>query len=263
MLDCGAIVQNWRPECVFITHTHSDHANRVTHVVSRRKPPTIYLPAFAAPLLEGYIDAHQAMTDNRPLDELLEAMKRGPPDWQINRKAFAVDVGMEIELQKGGRNWKIEVVGCVHSVPCVGYAFKEQRKTLKKEYKSLTGKELGDLRKAGTNIQQDELVNRFVFMGDTQASAFDLNPSLLDFPVVITECSFYSEDHLETAERTQHTHWFNLKKHVIAHPETLFVLIHFSMRYSNKDICDFFVSEGLSNVVPFVDPNDDTAIWLD
>mmetsp|Transcript_19637 Transcript_19637/g.33435 ORF Transcript_19637/g.33435 Transcript_19637/m.33435 type:complete len:299 (-) Transcript_19637:57-953(-) len=263
-LDCGAIVQNWRPEVVFITHTHSDHANRVTHVVSRRKPPTIYLPSFAAPLLEGYIDAHQAMTDNRTLAQLQEAMKRGPPDWQINRKSQPVEVGDIIELKKGGRDWSIEVIACEHSVPCVGYAFREKKRSLKKEYQGLPGKELGALRKAGTEINEEVLINRFVFMGDTEASVFSSNPGLLEFPVIITECSFFTEEHLETAKRTKHTHWNDLQKFITDNPNTLFVLIHFSMRYSNQEIVAFFENlQTIKNVVPFVDPDDNSAIWID
>ena len=262
-LDCGAIVQNWRPERVFITHTHSDHSNRVTHVVSRHKPPTIYLPEFAAPLLEGYINAHQAMTDNRALSELLEAMANGPPDWKINRIVQAVTVGETISLKKGGKNWEIEVIACEHSVPCVGYAFRERKKELKEEYKGKPGRELGELRKSGVEINHEVLVNRFVFMGDTDATVFQKNAQLLEFPVIITECSFYSEEHKATAIKTKHTHWDNLKPYVLAHPNTTFVLIHFSMRYSNKEISEFFASEAVPNVVPFIDPNDSSAIWID
>ena len=211
MMDCGAIVQEWKPENVFVTHTHSDHANRVTHIASRHTPPTIHLPHSAVPLMDGYINGHQAMTDNRPLEKLLAAMEHGPPEWQVNRRLKGVDVGDVIELQKGGKEWKNEVVRCNHSVDCVGYAFREARKSLKKQYRGLAGKELGKLRHEGIDINEEELINRFVFMGDTTASIFSEQPELLLFPVVITECSFISPKHKDSAIRTKHTHWDDLK----------------------------------------------------
>jgi len=253
MLDCGAIVQEWRPEIAFVTHTHSDHANRVTHIVSRHKPPTIYAPASAVPLMEGYIDAHQAMTDNRPLEALMEAMERGEPEWKINRIIKPASPGDTIQVQKGGKDWEIQVVACDHSVDCVGYAFREKKKALKAEYQGMAGRELGQLRKQGVEIQEETFIPRFLFMGDTTPKVYQDQPELLKFPVVITECSFILDEHRESARRTKHTHWIDLEPYVTAHPETLFVLIHFSMRYTGADISAFFMQLDLPNVVPFLD----------
>lgn len=262
ILDCGAIVTHWRPERVFITHTHCDHSNRVTHVVSRHKPPTIYVPKSAAPLVDGYINAMQAMTDNRPLDQLLIAMENGPPEWRINRIIEPVEKGNKIEILKGGKNWEIEVIECDHSVPCVGYAFREKKKILKEEYRNIPGKELGNLRKQGIEINREELVNRFVFMGDTEASVFEKYPELLDFPVIITECTFLSEDEIKNAKKTKHTHWNDLKPFVENNPKSLFILIHFSLRYSNSEISQFFQDEKLNNVLTLIGDDNESA-WID
>ncbi|MFJ3975820.1 hypothetical protein [Streptomyces sp. NPDC090021] len=41
---------------------------------------------------------------------------------------------------------------------------------------------------------------------------------------------------------------------VEAHPETLFVLTHFSLRHSDRDVLDFFRGEGLGNVLLWAHP---------
>lgn len=38
----------------------------------------------------------------------------------------------------------------------------------------------------------------------------------------------------------------------LAHPETTFVLIHFSRRWSAQEIADIFIKENLPNVIPWI-----------
>ena len=262
MFDCGAIVQQWRPERIFITHTHSDHVNRVTHVVSRRKPPTIYVPQSAKGLVEGYINAHQAMTDNRPLSELLEAMQRGHPDWTVNRNLVPVSVGDKLQINKGNSIYRVEVIKCEHYVDCIGYCIYEVRKGLKEQYKGLPGKEIAALRKSGVEINEEIEKPLFVFMGDTTTAVFQNYPEIFKFPAIITECSFFKDEHKPSADKSKHTFWGDLEPFIKSNPNTCFILIHFSLRYSSHEIIEFFASQSLPNVVPFIDPNDTTK-WLD
>jgi len=257
MLDCGAIVGNVRPERVFVTHTHSDHANRVTHTVSRARPPTIYVPAAAAGYLEHYIDAHQAMTDNRPVAAVKAAMAAGGDQWQVNRVVEGVCAGECIDIKAKGRRFRVRVVACDHTVDCVGFAFYELKEGLKEEYRGLPGKEIGRLRKEGTVITEKREVRLFAFMGDTTAKIFTESHSpcgsdnasthvtaeeLLKFPVIITECTFLEESEAKNAARTCHSLWRDLEETVVSHPDTTFVLIHFSLRYKAAYVREFFDS---------------------
>lgn len=249
MLDCGAIVGEVRPERVFITHTHSDHANRVTHVVSRARPPTIYVPASAAECLEHYVDSHQAMTDNRPVEAVKAAMAAGGKQWTVNRVVQGVREGELLAIKAKGRSFRVRVLPCDHSVECVGYAFYEVKEKLKEKFKGLPGKELGRLRKEGTTLTEESVTPLFAFMGDTTAKAFGVGSERdrgsgeeetpLQFPVVITECTFLEESEVENAARTCHTHWSDLEAVIVAHPDTTFVLIHFSLRYKAAFVRQF------------------------
>ncbi|WP_225993896.1 hypothetical protein [Actinomadura rudentiformis] len=99
----------------------------------------------------------------------------------------------------------------------------------------------------------------FAFLGDTHVNVFDRNPWLFDYPVIITECSFLHDTELERADRVGHTVWSRLKPIVEAHPETQFVLTHFSLRHSDQEILSFFQREResaeLGNVLLWVHPD--------
>ena len=168
--------------------------------------------------------------------------------WELN---LCMDLGVHHKLpikgvaagetHKWGKKDKflVTVFDCIHKVPTVGYAFSEPRSKLKEEYQGKPGKELGQLRKEGVEISEIYIHKMFVYMGDTAATVFDINPWLFDYPTIITECTFFKDEH-ERAERDGHTHWDSLMPHILAHPNVKFILIHFSLRYSVEEVNEFF-----------------------
>lgn len=146
------------------------------------------------------------------------------------------------------------VVHCDHTIPCVGYCFYQTKQSLKPEYKGLPGKEIGKLRKSGVQVTEEEEQPLFCFLGDTSVSILegDQAENIFLCPTVIIECSFLTDDCRQNAERTKHVLWPDLKPHVLAHPETTFVLTHFSHRWSVEEISKFFANEDLANVVPWI-----------
>lgn len=95
----------------------------------------------------------------------------------------------------------------------------------------------------------------FAFLGDTHVSVFEDNPWLFAYPVIITECTYLDDAELERADRVGHTVWSRLKPVVEAHPDTLFVLTHFSLRHSDQDVLDFFRDERPDNVLLWAHPD--------
>jgi ribonuclease Z len=158
------------------------------------------------------------------------------------------------------QNYNVRVFSCFHQITCVGYAFSEIRKKLKQEFKDKSGKELGALRKQGIEVSEDYHFNMFAYVGDTTTQVFEVHPWLFNYPVIITECTFLTLDEIERAEKTGHTHWHHLLPIILAHPEVTFILIHFSLRYSDVEVMDFFKNLAtrdenpvdLHNVVIFV-----------
>ncbi|KAK4044673.1 beta-lactamase-like protein [Parachaetomium inaequale] len=158
---------------------------------------------------------------------------------------------------------------CDHTVPCLGYLFSAVTPKLKPEYRSLTGPELRTLRQdQGVEITAPVATPVFAFLGDTTASVLASTPPP-DWlagrdgeggtggggvKVVITECSFLLEEHRTQAERTRHTIWGDLEPVVRRWPGTVFVLMHFSLRYSDEEVRAFFRGRDVpGNVVVWVD----------
>ncbi|KAK4106315.1 hypothetical protein N658DRAFT_460765 [Parathielavia hyrcaniae] len=151
---------------------------------------------------------------------------------------------------------------CDHTVPCLGYLFSAVTHKLKPEYRSLPGPRLRALREEeGVAITAPVSTPVFAFLGDTTAVTLASSGSAAagwleqGVKVVITECSFLLEEHRAQAERTRHTLWADLEPVVRRWPGTVFVLMHFSMRYSDEEVRRFFVErEDLpGNVVVWVD----------
>lgn len=114
-------------------------------------------------------------------------------------------------------NYKVDIINCEHPVTSVGYLFSEKRSRLKDEFKGRPGKELGELRKKGVELNEDVFLPLFAFLGDTTDKVFqDYGEQLLRYPVIFVECTFFTPDHKEAAAGSLHNHWeyvldFNLQ----------------------------------------------------
>ncbi|MBO2450407.1 hypothetical protein J4573_25115 [Actinomadura barringtoniae] len=247
-LDAG-LCEGRQVDTVFLTHTHHDHAKDLDFLAAKDLGADIYLPEAAVPYAEGYLRASAELNHGAKYDPAL-----------AGHRLHGVKGDDEFVL--GRRGHVVRVVECEHKVPCVGYAFSERRKALLPEFEELRrslpkaefGRVMASKRKEG--IQVDGEVRRplFVFMGDTHVNVFERSPWVLDYPVVVTECTFLDDAELERADRVGHTVWSRLRPVVEAHPETLFVLTHFSLRHSDREIFEFFEREPLENVVVWAHP---------
>lgn len=141
---------------------------------------------------------------------------------------------------------------CDHSVPSLGYVFYAATPKLKPEYHGLPGPELRDLRVSGRELTAPHKVPMFAFLGDGTAQTLAAEPEWLreGVKVVITECSFLYRQHRAVSERTKHTIWEDLEPVVRKWKDTTFVLTHFSLRYTDEEIREFFKRvQGCGNVV--------------
>ncbi|WP_330232267.1 MBL fold metallo-hydrolase [Nocardia sp. NBC_00508] len=254
-LDAG-LCEGRQVDTVLLTHTHHDHVKDLDFLASR--PGTdIYLPAEAVPYAESFLRASAELNHGAGYDPHLAGGYR------------LHGVGQGDEFTFGRRPHHVRVVECEHKVPCVGYAVSEIGKALLPQYVELRrslaeegrGREFGRImaerRQKGDEVEHEVLRPLFAFLGDTHVSVFERNPWLFAYPVVITECTFLHDSERERADRVGHTLWSRLRPVVEAHPENLFVLTHFSLRYSDHDVLDFFGREGggrLDNVLLWVHP---------
>jgi len=77
------------------------------------------------------------------------------------------------------------------------------------------------------------------FFGDTTIKGVVDNESVLfakneEFPLIIIECSFLYDSELERSKKKKHIHFRSLEPFIAKYPQTTFMLIHFSLVYSEQ-----------------------------
>jgi ribonuclease Z len=238
-LDAG-LCEGRQADTVFLTHTHHDHVKDLDFLAANPVGADIYLPAEAVAYVEAYLRASVELNHGAAYD----------PERAPRYRLHGVRDGDEFVF--GRRGHRVRVVSCDHKVPCVGYAFSETGKALHPEYAQLReelvaagrGAEFGKLmarkRQAGELVDREVDRPLFAFLGDTHVRVYERNSWLFDYPVLITECTFLDDSERERADRVGHTLWSDLEPIVSAHPETLFILTHFSLRHTDREVVEFF-----------------------
>ena len=247
-LDAGYPVYKKIMRNTFITHCHTDHIHHLTHYKDRKKPPTFYVPEECVALTDSFLHVSQQMTS------FLTPKQYEEIDWQPSYHLQGVQPGDRLVVHPK-RGLHCEIIACDHGVPCVGYGFSQVKQRLREEFSQLPGREIGKLRKEGVQVTQEEEQKLFCFLGDTTASILDQEPQLFSYPTIIIECTFLTDDCRQKAHSSKHVLWSELLPHVERHPETTFVLTHFSHRWTTQQVADFFAQQNLPNVIPWV-PSD-------
>jgi ribonuclease Z len=243
LFDCGAMIQQWKPRIIFLTHTHSDHVHCIfRYIRDDQPPPIIYLPEASLPFVQACVKSYQEMNDCCLSEEAGNSQKEETneiPKGEYDLRPLRADE--DITFSQGGTKFRIRTLNMVHRVPCLGYSIFKIRSCLKDEYKELPSKEIGQLRKNGVVITTVEEEPFLCFMGDTTAKVFMDYPEILNqHSTVIVECSFIDAKSRDKADTSKHVHWDDLQPHIASHPSTMFVLIHFSLKYSSLSLRQFF-----------------------
>ena len=255
MLDAGLSSPTWTINHLLITHCHSDHcANLPFHLYSHKPEEKIkiYVPKGIERHIKEYIESAYLLSSHTFPEE--ENIKREELHLYNFYELIIVEPGNNIPIKIKKVEYNLEIFKCYHQVPCVGYGVYNIRKKLKQEYSKLSGKEIGELRKKGVDINYDFVNKMFVYLGDTGKEIFENNEwiKIVEYPAIIIECTFFLKDEKEQAIKTNHIHWDDLEPIVDKYINNTFILIHFSQRYDISEIKKFFNEKNRSNVIPWV-----------
>ena len=88
------------------------------------------------------------------------------------------------------------------------------------------------------------------FSGDTNKNVLTKLP-FGEFKYFIIESTFIAEEHLECLQNKEHLHYNNLEPYFKNYPDTTFILIHFSQKYTKKHLDEFKSKNKFKNVVFF------------
>ena len=238
MFDAGIRTQQ-TPKNIMITHCHCDHSYELPTILAGgwKTLTTIYTPNDPK-LIINFI--HSSFT-------LMNGGIRKSPPFKI----IQVKPGDEFEITEGRTKIQVNVFKCYHTVDTVGYGISEKKQKLKDEYLSLPGQEIAKLKHEQADIFRNELDKKVIYLTDTKIDVFqDLN--IFGYKHIIVECTILNEEEKESAYSHGHIYWGDLKTIVKSHPDNQFILIHFSTRYSDDEIVEFFNKENLPNVFPWL-----------
>ena len=110
---------------------------------------------------------------------------------------------------------------------------------------ALPKNELGALLRADVAITEPVEQGVLFYSGDTTIELLRKRHReiLPKYETIIHECTFFGTNHEElddSARRKGHTHYAQLHPFVCAFPDTTFICVHFSLRYSKQEILEFF-----------------------
>lgn len=182
---------------VLLTHGHMDHAAGLAYYLSHRNfegqsPGRVLAPENLIPSIKKIINAWSRLDGNH-VPAKLEGVKPGD-EYPIKPNIFA------------------RVFPTNHCRGSVGYTIIEKRKKLKPEYTELTGKQIVELKRQGVEIDYTMEIPIVTYLGDTGYADYDKLDYVKNSRILITECTFYVDEHSERAKAGRHLHLNEFKE---------------------------------------------------
>ena len=202
----------------FMSHAHLDHVAALPVYVARRRmmkmePPTIYMPESNVETVDKIL-------------KLFTKLDRGRMPCQL----IGVKPGDELELS---REHVVTVSATKHTVPSVGYVVWERRRKLKSEYVGLSGDQIRDIRKSGTDVTSEQRLPLVAFLGDSSPEGLDDCPAMYQAKILITEISFVHPSHKkEKIHKFGHIHLDDIIERRNKFENEIIIAGHFSTRYT-------------------------------
>lgn len=263
MLDAGP--QNFNaPSHIFITHTHGDHIGELpfTMILDDAHQEmghvfNLYGPLKSQKFVVDYINALfnvNAMRYVNPASSKRSSAGGASSGYSFNLAYRELGADDQVSIVCKNNQIVVDVIECDHSVPTVSYLFSTVKKKLREEFRGLSGREIVELKKQNIEITRMVKYNLFGFICDTSIQTIKrYEEQWKDYPYMIVECTFLYPDEEEQARKTKHIHWNDLKDYVIQYQNITWILIHFSLRYKDHEIRQFFNNTRLENIIPWVE----------
>ncbi|MHC4890159.1 MAG: MBL fold metallo-hydrolase [Planctomycetota bacterium] len=206
---------------VLLTHGHMDHTAGIAYYLSHRNfsgqsPGTVLAPKNMLGPIREIIDAW-ARLDGSKIPANLVGVKPGD-EFQIKPNLFT------------------RVFPTKHSKGSVGYTVIEKRKKIKPEYAQLTGPQIVELKKQGTEIDYPLEIPIVTYLGDTQYVDFSQLKYIVDSKILIAECTFYETEHSGRAEAGRHMHINEFAELIEKLQNKHIIITHTTQRTPMRDI---------------------------
>lgn len=182
---------------VLLTHGHMDHAAGIAYYLSHRnfegqKPGTVLAPKRLIDPINKILDGWGTLDGNKVPAKLIAA--QAGDEYQVKPNIFA------------------RAFPTRHCRGSLGYTVLEKRKKLKPEYAELNGRQIVELKKQGIEIDYTLEIPIVTYLGDTSYADYHELDYVKNSKILITECTFYTAEHIERAKAGKHLHLNELKQ---------------------------------------------------
>lgn len=210
-----------------LSHGHIDHSAGIPYYLSQRffqgmSPGTILCPAKIA----------------QPLSDIIHSWA-GLEGKVTEHRIIPMNVGDEFELRKG---LIARAFATRHTVPSLGFVLIDRREKLRADLlaQNLPGHILRQMKDKGERITYTLDVPLVAYTGDTSMPETLLQHGVVDAKVLITECTFYEQDHRKRARQGQHLHVTEFMEALPQLKNELVVIAHVSRRTHLKEAKKIF-----------------------
>ena len=220
MLDCVFDIgkcprEALAPNHVLLSHGHLDHAAGLPYYFGQRDFQGI---------AGGVALVPKNLAD--PLEQLLAAWGRVeghvPP-----HKFVGMSDGDDYEIRRG---LVVRSFATRHVAGSLGYSVIDVRHKLKSEFAGMTGPQIVELKKRGTEITNRIEVPLVAYLGDTGKANYSALPYVAGAAALLIECTFFDPDHLRRARAGKHLHVTDLAEVLEGMNNQHIVIIHVTRR---------------------------------
>ncbi len=206
---------------VLLTHGHMDHSAGIAYYLSHRQfcgqsPGTILAPENLIEPIKEIVDTWGRL-DGQKITANLVGIKAGD-EYQIKPNLFA------------------RAFPTKHTRGSVGYSVIERRKKLKPEYSKLSGEQIVELKRSGTEIEYRLDIPIVTYLGDTRYVDFWKLDYIVNSKILIAECTFFEAEHTDRAQAGRHMHIDEFAGLVEKLNNEHIIITHLSQRTSVKDV---------------------------
>jgi ribonuclease Z len=134
----------------------------------------------------------------------------------------------------------IKAIEMDHKIKSYGYIVYRKTKKLKKEFIDLSKEEIIKIRKEIPELSLTEIFYNplIAYTGDTTINGVLRNKELLSVPLLIMECTGFSDEEIDECNTGKHIHWNDIVNNSEAFKNDKIILFHFSQKY--RDLSQIF-----------------------